>query len=556
MNLDTSIRDILEAQKLLPHLPPVPVPPHPDAARSGTSSYTPNWTGDADLTPAEQAEKKRRHDRALWDWAGRRVENQGRAEREAAAARAREQEEAEWFKLSTKEHTKKPKPKPTNEGIFDIFSKKQRVLNALIKARTAQRDAADDKSGQLGLSMNTYLNHRDASRRAEDSIGRNTERKAGGLGSDYTKRMNGGVMKWFEKEKKKGKKKKKQTNEETLHELHKGTVQRFIKGREQQADIAWDHSQTAKKAWLGNSRKTGIWDPVVPRVVGQIGKIGQHNDALLQTATIFNQRSERAKASAEKAKKRAATMQNEEVVTEGKRLDRLKKLGIVAGMTLFGGGVGIARHNTYTDKTGTRIVDGSAIPAGVTGAGGGALIGSLMARDMVASSKRNRQLKKHLKKSKETRDMQNEEYTQVLEQMIISLTGMELEELHEAVGGRLSEDWQTPPHFKKTNQTNKTAALKLMKKKFPHLDPMAVDGDSRLYHQYIPKDLVNAQGRELSSNTVYDTGSKPVPAPTTLAGMKKLHPKLRGDDPFTKTTFVPKPGGKLGTKNTFRMPRY
>ena len=72
----------------------------------------------------------------------------------------------------------------------------------------------------------------------------------------------------------------------------------------------------------------------------------------------------------------------------------------------------------------------------------------------------------------------------------------------------------------------------------------------------IPKDLVNAQGRELSSNTVYDTGGQAVPAPTTLAGMKKLHPKLRGDDPFTKTTFVPKPGGKLGTKNTFRMPRY
>lgn len=35
--------------------------------------------------------------------------------------------------------------------------------------------------------------------------------------------------------------------------------------------------------------------------------------------------------------------------------------------------------------------------------------------------------------------MTNEEYTQILEQMIISLTGMELEELHEAVGGHLKE---------------------------------------------------------------------------------------------------------------------
>ena len=40
--------------------------------------------------------------------------------------------------------------------------------------------------------------------------------------------------------------------------------------------------------------------------------------------------------------------------------------------------------------------------------------------------------------------MTNQEYTQVLEQMILSLTGMELKELHEAVGGHLSEDWQTP----------------------------------------------------------------------------------------------------------------
>jgi hypothetical protein len=201
--------------------------------------------------------------------------------------------------------------------------------------------------------------------------------------------------------------------------------------------------------------------------VGKIGEIGQHADALLRTAAIFDKRYEKAKASADKAKLRL-------IKQSGKRAATMK----------------------------------------------------------------------------------NEEYTQILEEMILSLTGMELEELHEAVGGRLSEDWQTSDHWKATNQTNKTAAIAVMKKKFPHLNPMAGDGFSRLYHQYIPKDLVNAQGRELSSNTVYDTGSKPVPAPTTLAGMKKLHPKLRGDDPFTKTTFVPKKDGKLGTKNTFRMPRY
>lgn len=167
----------------------------------------------------------------------------------------------------------------------------------------------------------------------------------------------------------------------------------------------------------------------------------------------------------------------------------------------------------------------------------------------LASALRQAQAKAKAKKT-------NEEYTQVLEQMILSLTGMELEELHETVGGHLSEDWETPDHWKATNKINKKAALAVMKKNFPHLDPMADDGGSPLYHQYIPDNLVKAQGRRLSSNTVYGTGGKPVPAPTTLAGMKKLHPKLRGDDPFTLTTFVPKPGGKLGTKNTFRMPRY
>lgn len=360
MNLNSIIKAILEAQKLLPLLPPVPVLPHPEAATSGTLQFQPNWRGDASLTPAEQAVKKQRNDAATLYWATQNIENAGRAEREAAAAKAREREEAEWVKASTREHTKKPKR--TDEGVFDIFSKKKRVLNALIKRRTTQRDAADTSSRELGLSMNDYLNYRDASHRAEDSIGRNTERKEGGLGRDYTDRMNGGVVKWFAKEKKKDMK-----NEETLHELHKGTIKSFIKKRGEQAEIAAAHSQTAKKAWLGNSRETGWRDPVVPRVVGQIGKIGQHDDALLRTATIFNQRSEKAKQSVQKAtlrllRKPAATMKNEE----------------------------------YTSKT------------------------------------------------KKENTMKNEEYTQVLEQMILSLTGMELEELHEAVGSHLSEDYQTP----------------------------------------------------------------------------------------------------------------
>ena len=35
--------------------------------------------------------------------------------------------------------------------------------------------------------------------------------------------------------------------------------------------------------------------------------------------------------------------------------------------------------------------------------------------------------------------MTNQEYTEVLEEMILSLTGIELPQLHEAVGARLNE---------------------------------------------------------------------------------------------------------------------
>ena len=139
-------------------------------------------------------------------------------------------------------------------------------------------------------------------------------------------------------------------NEETLHELHKKTIQSFIKGREQQAEIAAAHSQTAKKAYLGNSRETGWRDPIVPRVVGQIGKIGQHDPAFLQTAGIFDRREKQAKDSIRKA-----------------TLRLIKQSG------------------------------------------------------------------------KKEKTMKNEEYTQVLEQMILTLTGMKLEELHEAVVGQLTE---------------------------------------------------------------------------------------------------------------------
>ena len=467
MNLDTSIRDILEAQKLLPLLPPVLVPPHPEAATSGTIQFQPNWRGDASLTPAEQAVKKQRNDAATLYWARQNIENAGRAEREAAAAKAREQEEAEWVKASTREHTKKPKR--TDEGVFDIFSKKKRVINALIKGRTAQRDAADTQSDQLGLSMNTYLNHRDASRRADDSIEKNKVRLAGGRGRDYTDGMNAGALEWFKKEKKKGKKKKKQTNEETLHELDKktlhryipkaegdkrfsrfasqspndissdekrkwarraskrskgialageklvaeetlqeldkGTIKSFIEKRRKQAEIAAANSQTAKKAWLGNSRETGWRDPIVPRVVGQIGKIGQHDPALLQTAAIFNQRSERAKESVRKAKlrlitqsgKKEKTMQNEEV-----KIDKQRNGRPFPETRFPGWKVG---NNMLTQKRATK---GALTPA------------------------------------QKANGLKKEEYTQVLEQMILTLTGMELKELHEAVGGHLSEDYQTP----------------------------------------------------------------------------------------------------------------
>jgi len=39
--------------------------------------------------------------------------------------------------------------------------------------------------------------------------------------------------------------------------------------------------------------------------------------------------------------------------------------------------------------------------------------------------------------------MTNQEYTEVLEEMILSLTGIELPQLHEAVGARLTEMSQT-----------------------------------------------------------------------------------------------------------------
>ena len=343
-----------------------------------------------------------------------------------------------------------------NEGVFDIFSKKKRVINALIKGRTAERDAADTQSDQLGLSMNTYLNHRDDSRRADDSIEKNKIRLAGGRGRDYTDGMNAGALEWFKKEKKKGKKKKKQTNEETLHELDKktlhryipkaegdkrfsrfasqspndissdekrkwakraskrskgialageklvaeetlqeldkGTIKSFIEKRRKQAEIAAANSQTAKKAWLGNSRETGWRDGVVPRVVGQIGKIGQHDDALLRTATIFDQREKQAKESARKATlrlsgKRANTMQNEEV-----KIDKQRNGRPFPETRFPGWKVG---NNMLTQKPATKTA---------------------------------------LTPSQKANGLKKEEYTQVLEQMILTLTGMKLEELHEAVG--------------------------------------------------------------------------------------------------------------------------
>ena len=89
-------------------------------------------------------------------------------------------------------------------------------------------------------------------------------------------------------------------------------------------------------------------------------------------------------------------MAEEERITEGKNLDRLKKLGIVGGMSLLGAGFGLAKHNTYSG--GSKIFDVSAIPATIAGGIGGGLIGHLMAGQMVPGSNRNKNPKKLLKK--------------------------------------------------------------------------------------------------------------------------------------------------------------
>jgi len=56
--------------------------------------------------------------------------------------------------------------------------------------------------------------------------------------------------------------------------------------------------------------------------------------------------------------------------------------------------------------------------------------------------------------------MKNEEYTQVLEQMILSLTGMKLEELHEAVVGHLTEMAQTRGRYLQVDPKATIADLK------------------------------------------------------------------------------------------------
>ena len=53
--------------------------------------------------------------------------------------------------------------------------------------------------------------------------------------------------------------------------------------------------------------------------------------------------------------------------------------------------------------------------------------------------------------------MTNQEYTQLLEEMIVSLTGIELPQLHEAVRGRLSEMAQTDARMRQLDKRAETS---------------------------------------------------------------------------------------------------
>jgi len=119
-------------------------------------------------------------------------------------------------------------------------------------------------------------------------------------------------------------------------------------------------------------------------------------------------------------------MQNEETISEGDaRLGRLSRAMETAKLRQSGRlRLGAAQDHGSESRLGLDAAE-SANRADKPG---------------LASALRQAQAKAKIKT--------NEEYTQVLEQMILSLTGMELEELHEAVGDRLTEMAMTAPYKK------------------------------------------------------------------------------------------------------------
>ena len=95
--------------------------------------------------------------------------------------------------------------------------------------------------------------------------------------------------------------------------------------------------------------------------------------------------------------------------------------------------------------------------------------------------------------------MTNQEYTQLLEEMIVSLTGIELGDLHEAVSNRLSEDTQTDGRMRQLDKKARASG-----------DPSA--------------DILGKSERK--SRTVFGLGGKKL-APSSSAYFKK-YPRALG----------------------------
>ena len=110
-----------------------------------------------------------------------------------------------------------------------------------------------------------------------------------------------------------------------------------------------------------------------------------------------------------------------------------------------------------------------------------------------------RPTKRPLPPAQKANGLKNEEYTQVLEQMIVSLTGIELEDLHEAVSNQLSEDTQTDARMRQLNKRARSSG-----------DPSA--------------DILGKSERK--SRTVFGLGGKKL-APSSSAYFKK-YPRALG----------------------------